>query len=399
MSASPALAADVLVNLFGAAGAVLLAREAHRNDPRGAVTRRIVVALGLVAALFLVRVMAWAGDGTLAHALSTLLAASTPLASLLVAEGMLRRHAPRALKLALAAAPFVVTVVGRLPFVPEWAGNAMLMIVVTGGFAAIAGLLWTRDASSLTASENSAVRGVLVALLVLAPMIATDFRSLWPEVPVRLGALGALVLLYVGLGSGNLGATLIARAVNVALFVACATTLALGLGAVVPDLGAADFVRAVAVSLSAILLSALWVQNHNRLDDGEQTLQPLLAVRTREDFARLLAEHPLFGGARVLGDATLDNVRHPGFASLFEHQPTLRHSAAPWGRAATDPGVERALSLMTAYEATHLGLVSREPLRLVAFSLPATASDAGTESAVEVARLVGEIVYLEAERT
>jgi hypothetical protein len=45
----PGLVADALVNLFGAGGAVVVAHEVARSDPRGAVSKRIVFARGLGA--------------------------------------------------------------------------------------------------------------------------------------------------------------------------------------------------------------------------------------------------------------------------------------------------------------------------------------------------------------
>lgn len=399
MTAASALVADCLINLFGAAGALLLARAARRTDLRGPVTRRIMFALWFVAALFLVRVASWMWDHALADTVAVLMASATPLVSLIVAEGLLRRHAPRPLKIALVAAPCLVTAMSALPFISVEAATFALMATVTGGFVSIAVLLWRRDRAGLSASENAAASGVLAALLVLAPLVATDFRSLWPDIPVRLGALGALVLLYIGLGSGNLHATLKARAVTVLVFAACGAALALGLSIAAPAQDMADLIRVAATATAAILFAQLWVQNHHSPQEDARALTTMLAVTTPQDFLRLVTDHPLFGGADFLSGTALDQVRHPAFATLLAEQPTLRRRAAPWGRSAQDAGVERALSLMAAYEATHLAVISFEPLRLVAFSLPPTAGDTRTEGMIEVARLVGETVYLKADRT
>lgn len=399
MSAAPSLVADCLINLFGAAGALMLAREARRIDPRGPVTRRIVFALWFVAALFLVRVASWISGDAIADTTAVLMASATPLVSLIVVEGMLRRHAPRPLKTALAAAPVLVTAIALVPFPTTTMANTTLMITVAGGFASIAILLWRRDQTALSSSENAAAAGVLAALLVLAPLIATDFRSLWPDTPVRLGALGALVLLYIGLGSGNHSQALKVRAVNVLVFTAIGAALAVGQSLVVPAFDTADMIRVVATVTAAILFAVLWVQNHHTREEEARALASLLTVATPQAFTRLVTEHPLFGGAHVLSGPTLDHVRHPAFDALFRESPTLRLAAAPWGRSPDNAGVERALSLMSAYDATHLASISLEPMRLIAFSLPPTLGDTRTESLLEVARLVGETVHLKADRT
>jgi hypothetical protein len=57
-AADPKLIADVLVNLFGALGTLVVAYNLRRSDPHGPVTSRAICALGLVAALFLMRCLA-----------------------------------------------------------------------------------------------------------------------------------------------------------------------------------------------------------------------------------------------------------------------------------------------------------------------------------------------------
>lgn len=211
MTLEPTFVADALVNLFGAGGAVVVAHEVRRADPKGPVSRRIVFALWFVATLFVTRAWSWFTEGLFAEALADSLGSAAPLVSLIVAEGLLRRHAPRFLKLALIAGPLAVFGVKLLAFVPEFVPIILLLATVLGGYVAIAVLLWRRDAASLTVAEDITIRRVLLALLLLAPLIVSDFRSLWPDIPVRLGALGALVLLYIGLGVGNFHAPLRGR--------------------------------------------------------------------------------------------------------------------------------------------------------------------------------------------
>ena len=53
-AADPKLIADVLVNLFGALGTLVVTYNLRRSDPHGPVTSRAICALGLVAALAIV---------------------------------------------------------------------------------------------------------------------------------------------------------------------------------------------------------------------------------------------------------------------------------------------------------------------------------------------------------
>jgi hypothetical protein len=95
----------------------------------------------------------------------------------------------------------------------------------------------------------------------------------------------------------------------------------------------------------------------------------------------------------VLSGALLQDVADPSFVRLLAEERVLRRAAQPWGRAASDDGVERALSLMTTYEATHLALLTSEPLRILAVQLPGIALDERTESEIELVRLVGALLH------
>ena len=57
--ANPALVADSIVDICGALGLAVAMLTLRRRDPRGALTTRFLVAMGLVAALFLLRGLSW----------------------------------------------------------------------------------------------------------------------------------------------------------------------------------------------------------------------------------------------------------------------------------------------------------------------------------------------------
>ena len=393
MTLEPTLVADALVNLFGAGGAIVVAREVRRSDPKGPVSSRIAFALWFVAVLFVTRAWSWYSNVMLADAIATTLASATPLVSLIVAEGLLRRHAPRGLKLALVSAPLVVFGTKLLPFVPILVPMALLLATVLGGFIAIAVLLWNRGVDSLTVAENTTIRRVLIAVLLLAPLIVTDFRFFWPDIPVRLGALGALVLLHVGLGVGTFHASLLDRLLIVAVYAAVATLFTIGYVSISPAAGGFDqMMRAEATAVAGLLFAGLFAESQGARSERMRSSLPLADATTPEDYLRRLSSHPLLGDARILPNSGLDQVDHPQFRALLRQHRTLRISAAPWGRAATDEGVERVLSLMMAHDATHLALITESPVRVLAVSLLATATDARIESEIDVARIVGEHV-------
>ena len=64
----------------------------------------------------------------------------------------------------------------------------------------------------------------------------------------------------------------------------------------------------------------------------------------------------------------------------------LRRPDAPWGLLVTDPAVERVVSLMKANSATHLIVLSHDPLDVIALAVPVISADPATETALALVR-------------
>jgi len=391
MTADPTLIADVLVNLFGALGTLVVAYNLRRSDPHGPVTSRAIYALGLVAALFLMRCFAWSSGSGFLMALVDILAATTPLAGLLVAEGLLRRHAPRWLKLAILSGTLTVAALAVLPNVSETAASIVELVVVAGGFGAIGVLLWTRDRTSLTEGENNSIRRVAIAMALLVPLIATDFRSIWPATPLRFGAVGALVVLFFAFGPGR--DTNGERILSLLVFAAIAGLFAFGYLSTGHGDATGHAVRAMSVGLCGLIFAALFSEALGARSERRKPADPLLGAYTHEQFTAALKGHGLIGNALILAGDEIAPLRHPAFDRLIAERPVLKRADAPWGRTVRDDGVERATSLFMTYDATHVMRLSQQPMRLAVFTLPQISSDIRAESEIAAAQRIGELIF------
>ena len=391
MTADPKLIADVLVNLFAALGTLVVAYDLRRADPHGPVTRRATFALTLIAALFLMRCLAWSTGSRFLLGIVDILAAATPLVGLLVAEGLLRRHAPRWLKLAVLCGAVLVALFTILPKVPPTVASLVELAVVAGGFGAVGVFLWRRDRTSLSAGENAAVRRVVIAMVLLVPLIATDFRSIWPDVPLRFGAVGALVVLFFAFGPGR--NTSRERIVSLMIFLAIAGIFAYGYFTTGQGDDAGRAIRALAVGLCGLIFAALFAEALGARSERGKPTDPLLAAYTREQFAAALKAHRLIGNALIMGEDEIAPLRHAGFDALIAERPILRRAQAPWGRGVRDDGVERAMSLFMTYDVTHVMRLSRQPMRLAIFALPQISSDVRAESELAAAQRIGELIF------
>jgi len=387
----PVVMAESLMNVLTGAGLAIVARANQRIDPRGAVSRRVVFALGLVGGFFFARAAGWLTGSDLLVRLGTALAGATPLAALWLAEGLLRRHAPPALKLALASGCLLIAALAA--FLPSWTAvhEVLLLIVVVGGYGALTWLLLKRDRSSLTSAENRTIGRLLVALPFLLLTLLTDFRGLFALIPIRLGALGVLLLIYSCFGANGLSAPGRTRIFNLCGFLAIAATLAFGFAATQSRAdGALDFMIA-AVVFSGLVLAGLASEEIGARSERARPASALLDAANSAAFEAAL--DPILQDARILEGRRLEDVDHPDLVALLTRRPILRRSEAPWGMAPNSEGVERALSLLMTYDATHLMRLGSAPLRIAAFAVPPIADDPRTEMEIVVAQRLAEALY------
>ena len=387
----PDLIADSIVNLCGAIGLGVAMMMLHRRDPKGAMTRRLLLALGLITLLFLIRGVAWWSGDAMLDQLSMIPAALVPLGALNVTEGMLRRHAPRTLKLCFALGGIGLGLIGALG--PERFStpySLVLSLFQLGGFASCGWLLWRRDRATLTASENRGISRLAVGAVIVMPFILTDFRSLLPDIPVRLGALGALLMVTAVLIAG--GGTehrrqavlmTVLRLVSSALLGTAAAFLSPG-----PD--AAQIMRLAAVAMSGVLtiglmVDALRVQLEARAP-GVLNAVAASPARTRDQLIAELSRHPIFQAARRYRESELTAYDPALLRDFLSVRPVLRRAEAPWGLPSSDPAVERALSLIKANSATHLIILATDPVDLLVLAVPVILADPATETALALVR-------------
>jgi hypothetical protein len=387
-----ALLADSIVNLCGAVGLAIAVLIFRARDPRGALTRRFTATLGLIAVVFLLRALAWSSGSAFVDRIAVACAALIPLGALIVVEGVLLRHAPRPLKLvtllgALALAAFALV----LPATPIDIGLAVFQI---GIFAACALLLMTYPAGTLSAGEAIAIRRLCIAAFVLLPFIATDFRGLWPGIPVRAGALGALIVVTFALVADAASGTRRGHAVLIGLRLGSGLLLGLAFAALSPAAGPAETVRLVVVALSGVLTIGLVVEAARAwLAAGEPGVLSMVANArglSRPALIEHLMQARLFDGASRLDEATLadfdPDILRDHLAGVF----VLRRADHPWGRDRADAVTERLQALLATHQASHLIVVDHAPLDLIVLRMPLILADRAAETGLLLAgRLLG----------
>lgn len=388
---TPGMIADSIVNLCGAIGLAVAMLTLHRRDPKGPLTRRLLIALGIIAVLFLVRGMAWWSGNEFLNNLSAIPAALIPLGALIVTEGILRRHAPRLAKIAVLTGGIVIGLAGAVAFEPMVTPAAILLALFQlAGFAVCAWLLATRDPATLMASENRSIARLAAGAVLVIPFILTDFRVLIPDIPVRLGALGALLVVTAILIAERGAETQRQALLLTGLRLASSALLGIAAAFVAPDVDAAQIMRFCAIAIAGVLTIGLMVDALRAHFEAQVpgVLNSVAAspAQTRDALIAELARHPVFESARRYREGELAAYDPALLRDFLSSRRVLRRSDAPWGLVVTDPAVERMMSLMKANSATHLIVLSHDPLDVIALAVPVISADPATETALALVR-------------
>jgi hypothetical protein len=240
------------------------------------------------------------------------------------------------------------------------------------------------------ASENRSVARLALGALLVIPFILTDFRTLFSDIPVRLGALGALLTVTVMLIAGGGAETRRHGLVLMALRLVSSALLGLAAAFMAPDVDAAQIIRFCAVAVAGVLTIGLMTDALRALFESQEpgVLNSVAAspARTRDELISELARHPIFESARRYRESELFAYDPPLMRDFLSTRRVLRRPDAPWGLPPTDAAVERMVSLMTADSATHVIVLSHDPLDLIALAVPVTAADPATETALALVR-------------
>ena len=94
----------------------------------------------------------------------------------------------------------------------------------------------------------------------------------------------------------------------------------------------------------------------------------------------------MFESARRYRESDLAGYDPPLLRNFLSMRRVLRRPQAPWGLAASDPAVERLVSLMKANHATHVIILSHDPIDLLVLAVPVISADPATETALALVR-------------
>lgn len=396
--------ATVVVELYLSCAALLglcvLHRALVRRDPGDPINRRFLFSVRVAMLLFAGRVLIIT-TGIAAFRTPVLLAAGLiPLAALLLVEGLLRQHAPVAVKAFVAGGAAVLAV---LSFWYSSSIDPARLFVMLGfqvtGFLMAGWLIVTRDRASLSAAENATVVRLGLSLLLFIPLAAGDALLAFIDLPIQFSALGVLILcwLAIGLGRAHLGhqATLISLTVMVVAAVMVGVLIGL-----LTELGRDGFLLCVAAIMTTLFLVAI-LNDARALRLEEQSMGMLRHLATAEAddpmrFLRNLAAHPSVEGAVVVSEESLAGLQDDVLECIFAAAPVLRKASPP----ALGPVADDHIAyLFDRYAATHVMQAMSTPRVLVALSMPSLSASPSAELELQVIQRMAALMAAKEERS
>ena len=388
------LIADSIVSLAAIAGLIMLVIVLQRDTAVDGLTKRFLFGLCVLIVLLAARVLWWLTDSAPFVPPMLLAAGLIPVAVVLLAEGLVRRHAAPIVKYGLLLGTGIFTILALLPgSLVEPARGYFLLAFQFFGFGAAGWMVVARDRASLSARENWLADRMGLSLLLILPFLATDFRFAWSQPPVRLAGIAILFTcwLTIGMRRSPLGH----RDTLKSFAVLAASAMAAGFGiAALAGLDATGTIQAIAIVLSACLVAAIFVDMANlRASERRDSLLSRIAHGRETDagtFLRGLREHMALEGAMMLEAADLAEFDTDVLRAVFADDP-VRH-VGDLRPDARDPGLQQLAAIFERYDATHLMLVAQSPLTLVALNAPSLTVGADRETELRAVQRVAQLI-------
>lgn len=380
MTLGAAATGNLFLALAAIAGLLILQGVISARDPWAPLNRRFIFGLRVMIMLFAGRALLILTGIDFFRFFILLGATLIPISVLLLAEGLLRRHAPPWVKIWVGAGTILFAILSL------WWRDSIdpprlwgLLAFQFSGFLIGAWLVVTRNRTSLSVAENQTVERLALSLFLLVPLAAADFLMVFLGLPAQISPLGVLFLCWLAVSLGRSQAQ--HRAPLVSFFaIVLGAGLSGGVVAGMTGMGKDDTILTLAVILAAVLVAVLFIEAQTlRSEEQSQTLLRHLAEDRSRDalgFLRGLQAHPLVEGAALIEAGQVDDLDGAVLQHIFRVAPVLRRADPPFSDGEEGDHIAH---LFRMFDASHILIADDAPLTLVALSMPALATSPRAE--------------------
>ena len=383
--------ADSFVSLAAVVGLLTLRSTLKQDGDDAPINSRFLFGINVVCTMMVARVLSWTTGFEIFDVITVIAAGLIPLATLLLCEGLLQRHAPAILKwiAALGAGVFFVLAFFSRQYIDP--GRVMGLLAFQGFIFICAGyLVVTRDKTSLSTAENQSIERIALSLLLIVPFAISDYRTGFFDTPVRMSGVAVLFLcwLAISLRRSNLHHGEIFRS----FFLLLGSAVAAGVSiAWLADIDLRTMVQIIAIITSATIVAVIYNDSRSlQRDEERDSLLRYLARSNLEDpdsFLRGLLRHEPVTGALVLEEKDLADFDE-SFREAFRKEPFKRVSDS----GTTDTSGEQVRWFFEKYDATHALMVSDRPFAVMALNIPAFAASPNVELELQTVQRMAQLI-------
>ena len=345
-----------------ALAATLIARRGIAGAARRApVAIRLRLLYTLVASLLLLRLIQEVWPAWPVTAALMMTAIWLPFATVRLAEELVRRHAPRIVKLVALGGSLLLSLL-PLTLGLIWTEHAVMALAVFQAIMILCVLvLLLRNRHDVTPMERQAADLFALALLLAIPLVLSDFQFLFPNLPVRGGVFAALIMVLatsrLTTGHGRpawlmLDLLIMLAGAGLPMLVMQRKGMSLPTATLLP----------VAACVSAMVALVLLIERF--AEQKETGLVHALARLSPEAKRRdILAAHPLLSAGYLIETAQLDDLPGETLRNLARYL-LISADALP-----SDPiEAEAARDMLDRYAASHLLRLSVDPPQFLAIA-------------------------------
>ncbi len=353
----------MLVDGFGAMGALAVALVLWRRARRSTVQNVLLVVFGLSGLFYLCRTLSMATGIGAFGALTLVLACALPTAALLLSEILLRRHAPLWVKIIIGGG----TILGILAALLAGSGIEpafSLAIYVPCALLIVLGFIVFRRRESLSPMENSTLNAYARALLATGLLALTDFHI---GSPIGLSALGMLGLAYAAAAGANAPKGWLDTIKELSLTFLTAILLAGALMLLDRPETWLEAGSVLAVTIAALLaLSVLLRLRSGGNDQQRRLFDQALANADTTSLSGFIADAarvaPLEGLILTEGH-DLSDYDPALLPAAFEGKPVV-HLSSLWEDHPLADAREQLRDLLLRHNSTHAILIGDRPVRI-----------------------------------
>lgn len=373
ISLAPAIV-EFYLSCAAITGLLILRNAIVARDRWAPLNRRFLFGLGVMLVLFAGRALFGLTGMAFFRFVTLAAAAFVPLTAIILAEGLLRRHAAPWIKTFAGAGTIVLLL---LAFWPSGSVDParlyLLMGVQVVGLSIAGSMILMRDSNTLSDAENRMAERIGLVVPVLVPLVAADYLLTYLNLPVQMSALGVLILCWLALSTGREQGGHGALLWQLILILGASGIVA-GLIILLAQMASDASAMTLAMLIATGMVAAIYTKSQALRVEGHSLaiLRHMAQQKEQDpvDFVRAISRQFLADGTALIHADTIAECQSDILETLFQLYPVLRRS---------DPmplppdHADHVAYLFDRFDATHILRVKSAPLTLVAISMPAFA--------------------------